>query len=265
MTKLLIAYSLAQALTDKAFVTFGLIKALLLAGFTWWLCGYSMWLWNRRFQMRIMHHVICAFAAFVTLVSIFFFQCLGELKNHALMDLKNWQQAYFSDADFGWKTFLQAHDNLQALYRSNGWQWDSSKYVQPPREMPADTSKYVLPLDHAEASEASLKIYCDRAIENLTLNRPDLSRILWKNSQIDMGPLREDLADHQSSHPGEIYDLSAGSLRIAGELCLEKLKQEVTNQVFHLRLALIGLFFSVQFVAFGLAGYSAYSGLKIDH
>ena len=132
MTKLLIAYSLAQALTDRSFVTFGLLKALLLAGFTWWLCGYSMWLWNRRFQMRIMHHLFCAFAAFVTLVTIFFFQCLGELKNHALADLKNWQQEYLGDGDFGWKTFLQTYDNLQALYQKNGWQWDSKNIHSPP-------------------------------------------------------------------------------------------------------------------------------------
>jgi len=263
MTKLLIAYSLAQALTDRAFVTFGLLKALLLAAFTWWLCGYSMWLWNRRFQMRIMHHLFCAFAAFVTLITIFFYQCLGELKNHALADLKNWQQEYLGDGDFGWKTFLQTYDNLQALYQKNGWQWDSQKYPQPPRQMPPDTRKYVLPLDRDEAREASLKIYCDRAIDNLSLNQPLLSQILWKNSQIDMQPLREDLADFQQGNPNGIYDLATGSLRIAGELCLEKLKQGVVNQVFYLRLAMIGLFLLAQFLAFGLASCAAYSDIKI--
>ena len=100
MTKLLIAYSLAQCLTDGAFVTFGLLKALLLAGVTWWLCGFSMWLWNRRFQMRLIHHVFCAFAAAVTMVSIFVFQCLGEVKSHALQDLQTWQEAYSSDVRF---------------------------------------------------------------------------------------------------------------------------------------------------------------------
>jgi hypothetical protein len=263
MTKLLIAYSLAQALTDRAFVTFGLIEALLLAGLTWWLCGYSMWLWNRRFKMRLIHHVFCALAAAVTLVSIFFFQCLGELKNHALTDLRNWQQAYISDSDYGWKTFLRASDSLQELYRDNGWSWDSNTYLKPPREMPFNPSKYVLPADRQEARETSLKIYCDRAIENLALNRPVLSQILWKNSQIDMKPLREDLADFQRDHLGGTYDLNAGSLRIAGELCMEKLKQEVANQVFYLRSAMIGIFLLAQFLAFGLASAAAYSDIKI--
>ena len=131
--------------------------------------------------------------------------------------------------------------------------------------MPSDQSKYILPLDREEAREASLKIYCDRAIENLTLNRPVLSQILWKHSQIDMGPLREDLADFQRDHRGGIYDLNVGSLRIAGELCLEKLKLEVTKQVLCLRFAMIGLFLLAQFVAFGLASFAAYSDIKLGN
>jgi hypothetical protein len=265
VTKLLLAYSLAQCLTDMGFVTFGLLKALLLAAFTWWLCGFSMWLWNRRFEMRPIHHVFCAFAAAVTLVSIFLFQCLGKVEEHALIDLKNWQNAYSSDGSFGWETFLQAHDKLQQIYQQNGWQWDSQKYLEPPRAMPSDQGKYILPLDRPEACEASLKIYSDRAVENLALNQPVLSQILWKNTQISLDPLREDLADFQRDHPVGIYSFTDGSLRVAGELCLETLNREVAKQVRNLRWALIGLFLLAQSAAFGLAGYSAYSGLKIDH
>jgi hypothetical protein len=266
MTKLLLAYSLAQCLTDGTFVAFGLLKALLLAGLTWWLCGFSMWLWNRRFQMRLIHHVFCAFAAAVTLASIFLFQCLGEVKRHALIDLENWQEAYRSDASFGWKTFLEASDRLRQLYSQNGWTWDSEKYLEPPREMPpSNHGTYILPEDREEAREATVKIYCDRAIENLGLNEPDLSRILWKNSQISLDTVRKDMDDFFHDNPMGIYDFTGGSLRIAGELCLEKLNLEVVKQVLHLRLALIGLFLLAQFVAFGLAGHSAYSDLRIDH
>ena len=53
MIKLLLAYSLAQSVLDKRFMAAGLVKALVLAAFTWWLCGFSMWLWNRRFQLRL--------------------------------------------------------------------------------------------------------------------------------------------------------------------------------------------------------------------
>src|ERR1017187_5207755 len=105
MIKLLLAYSLAQSFLDKRFMTAGLVKALLLAAFTWWLCGFSMWLWNRRFQLRLLHHAVCAFAAGVTLISTFLFQCLGEIKHNALRDLKHWQDNYLSDRAFDWLTF----------------------------------------------------------------------------------------------------------------------------------------------------------------
>ena len=265
MTKLLLAYSLAQCLTDRAFMAFGLIQALLLAALTWWLCGFSMWLWNRNFQMRLIHHIFCAFAAVVTLTSIFLFQCLGEVKKNALKDLANWRAAYRSDSDFAWNTFLLAHDKVQQIYLQNGWPWDSSQYPDPPREVPPDLGKYILPLNKPEACEASLKIYCDRASKNLALNQPILSQILFKNTQIDLEPLRRDLADFERDNPSGIYDFTTGSLRIAGELCLEKLNQEVTRQVRNLRLTLIGLFLLAQFTAFGLAGYSAYSRLKIEN
>lgn len=265
MTKLLFAYSLAQCFTDGAFVASELLKAMLLAGFTWWLYGFSLWLWNRDFKMRFIHHVFCAFAAATTLVSIFLFQCLGEVRKHALIDLKNWQAAYISDNAFGWRTFLQAHDKLQQIYQQNGWTWDSNKYLEPPRDMPSNPREYVLPLDQPEACEASLKIYCDRAIENLALNQSVLSQILWKKTQISLDPLRKDLSDFQHDSPGGIYEFTLGSLRIAGDLCLEKLGRDVAEQVLHLRLALIALFLFAQFITFGLAGYSAYSALDIKN
>jgi hypothetical protein len=262
MTKLLIAYSLAQCLTDRTFVTFGILKALFLAGFTWWLCAFSMWLWNRRFQMRFIHHVFCGFAAVITLMSIFVFQCLGEVKKRALQDLENWRESYSADSTYGWETFLKAHDSLRELYRQNGWQWDANRFVDPPRRLPPDTGRYILPLDHTEGREASLKIYCDRALDNLGLSRPVLSQILWGHATIDLDPMRQDLNAFMQENPGQIYNLTTGSLRIAGELCLEKLGREVAKQVVYLRYELVALFLLAQMIAFGLAGHAAYSALK---
>lgn len=238
---------------------------MLLAVFAWWLCGFSMWLWNRRFHMRLGHHLLCAITAIVTCSACFVFQCLGQVESHALEDLHHWRESYLSDGQFGWNTFLLAHDKLRELYRENGWAWDSRKYPEPPRTPPEDSGKYILPGDRQEGNAACLKIYCDRCITNLTASQPILSRILWQGEQIDINPLRNDLADFQQNNPGGIYDFTAGSLKIAGNLCLAQLDQEVPRLVWHFRLALIALFLLTQIFAFGLAGYSAYSDLKIDH
>jgi hypothetical protein len=265
MTKLLFAYCLAQSLTDKWFIAFGLLKSILLAGLTWVLCGFSMWLWNRRFHMRIAHHLVCAFAAVITCSAVFVFQCLGEVQNYAIKDLNQWRDSYTTDRQFSWDTFVLAHDKLRDLYRENGWAWDTHKYLEPPREAPGDSSRYVLPAERQEEKEASLKIYCDRCIENLNASQPTLSRILWNGGTIDMAPLRKDLSDFQQNNPKSIYDLSTGSLRIAADECLAKLDQEVRKEVFWTRAELITGFVVIQFIAFGFAGHSAYSSLKVNH
>ncbi len=265
MIKLLLAYSLAQSLLDKRFMTVGVVKALVLAAFTWWLCGFSMWLWNRRFQMRLLHHAACAFAATVTLISMFLFQCLSEVKQNALRDLKRWQVNYQADCEFNWLTFVQVSESLQQLYRQNGWEWNAQEYLDPPRDPPPDTSKYRVPLDKSEARELSLKLCCERTVLHLNTQEPVLAAILWKGSQIPTEALRKDLADFQRDNARAIYNYATGSLRIAGNLCLNKLEGEVSRQILALRITLIGLFLSVQLVAFGFAGHSAYSDLKLQH
>ncbi len=264
MIKLLLAYSLAQSFLDKSFMTAGILKSVALAVFTWWLCGFSMWLWNRRFQMRLIHHLLCAFAAAVTLVSVFLFQCLGDVKSNALRDLKHWQEDYLADRHFEWLTFVQVSESLQQLYRQKGWDWDAHKYPFPPHEVPPDSGRYQVPLDKQEAREISLRIYGDRTIEHLRTGQPVLSQILWKDSQIPIDAMLKDLADFQRNNAGGVYNYTTGSLRIAGELCLKKLGREVAKQVLFLRLGLIATFLVAQFSAFGFAGYSAYSDLKIN-
>jgi hypothetical protein len=265
MIKLLLAYSLAQCVLDKRFMTTALVKALVLAAFTWWLCGCSMWLWNRRFQLRLLHHAVCAFAAGVTLISMFLFECLGEIKHNALRDLKRWQGNYLSDRAFDWITFVQVSESLQQLYRQNGWEWNAHEYLDPPRDPPADPSKYRVPLDRPEARDLSLRLYCERTVQHLNSQEPVLAAILWKGSQIPREALQKDLADFRRDDSRGIYNYATGSLRIAGNVCLKKLEGEVSRQVLVLRVALIGLFLSVQLVAFGFAGHSAYSDLKLHH
>jgi hypothetical protein len=114
-----------------------------------------------------------------------------------------------------------------------------------------------------EARDVSLRLYCERTVQHLNSQEPVLAAILWKGSQIPTEALRKDLADFQRDNSRGIYNYSTGSLRIAGSLCLNKLEGEVSRQLLVLRAALIGLFLSVQIVAFGFAGHSAYADVKI--
>lgn len=110
----------------------------------------------------------------------------------------------------------------------------------------------------------SLRIYCDRAIEHLTTAQPVLSQILGKDSQIPIDALRKNLADFQHANSGAVFNYVTGSLRIAGQICLEKLEHGVVKHVFYLRSALVAVFIFAQFTAFGFAGHSAYSDLKMN-
>ena len=263
MIKLLLLYSVIQSALDKRFLGMSIFKSLLLAAFTWWLCGFSMWLWNRRFRLRLSHHLLCAVAAVVTLATIFIFQCLGEVQNNALRDLKRWQSDYLADRSFDWLTFVRVSESLQQLYRQNGWSWDSEKYIYPPHEAPPDSEKYAVPLDRKEAQDISLKIYCDRTVEHLTNELPVLSGILLHGAQVPTDSLRSDLASFQRTNESGVYDFTRGSLSIAGDFCLKQLGNEVSREILILRLWLVAIFMIVQLAAFGLAGHAAYSDLKM--
>ena len=221
--------------------------------------------------MRLMHHAFCALAALVTLLCVFTFQCLSDLKKTALDSIEDWRRAYERDGDYGWATLVQVHESLQQIYRQEGVAWDYAQYPSPPRQRPAEQDRYVVPLGDSKLSssgnsalkETSLKLYCDRAIDHLRAKEPVLSTILWKNPQIDMAPLREDLAEFWTNKPGGTYNFSSGSARIAGNLSVARLDYAVSHEVFWLRLKLGFGFLLAQLAAFGLAGHSAYSDLRL--
>ena len=263
MTRWLLEFSLNHSFSDKAFITFGIAKTVALAAFTWWLCGFSMWLWNRRFKMRMRHHVCCAFAALVTLLSIFTFQSVGGFKTYAAIAIQFWQEAYASDIPFHRATFVQTYDRLRDLYREKGWSWDSVDYPDP---RDASNPGHALPRqpDRPEVQELVLNSYRDRTIEHLKIREPILSKILWKDTQIDLGPLEKDVDDFFNENHGGNYSFETGTIRLTRELAVQILNTKIERQIPMLRLKLVGLFFGAQVLAFSLAGYSAYSELKMS-
>lgn len=266
MSRLLLEYALTNGVGNPIFLAFGLGKVIGLAGLTWWFCGFSMWLWNRRFRLTLRHHLLCGFAAMMTLITLFTFQCLLEVRRLALASIHLWQEEYATDNAYGWASFVQVSESLQQLYRQKGWEWDSKICRTPPHQLPAssDRGSYKVPLDKSEARELSLKIYVERAIEHFANGQPVLRKLLWSGSVLDMEPLRNDLANYQASHPNDTYNFTTGSTRIAGEQAAMRLDREISQQLLVLRLELVALFIIGQGIAFGFAAYSAYSDLKTN-
>src|ERR1039458_7117976 len=144
MTKLLLEFCLNQSFSDRFLVGFGLLKAVLIAAFAWWFCGFSMRLWNRRFRMCLMHHCFCALSAIITIAALFLFNCVGAMDKFVSLAVNVWQAEYQNDATYRHETFVLIYHQLQAMYQQNGWTWDYSKYPQP-TESPSIASQ-----DHAE-------------------------------------------------------------------------------------------------------------------
>jgi|CZKV01.1.fsa_nt_gi hypothetical protein len=269
MTKLLLEFCLNQSFSDRFLVGFGLLKAVLIAAFAWWFCGFSMRLWNRRFRMCLMHHCFCALSAIITIAALFLFNCVGAMDKFVSLAVNVWQAEYQNDATYRHETFVLIYHQLQAMYQQNGWTWDYSKYPQP-TESPSIASQdhaetFSIPWNsaHSDATSMSVKLLCDRAIEHFHERQPILGRILWGNVHVGPEPLRRDIDNFFAAHPGQSYPFDTGPARVAGGLAVEKLHQEVGRYINRLRWELIGICILAQLLVFGLAGYSAASDVKI--
>lgn len=261
MTKWILEFSWRHSLENGPFVTFGIARALLLAGFTWWLCGFSMWLWNRQFRLKFINHLFCAVAAVVTLLTICAYQCAGAFPQLAREAVQAWQNSYEKDTAYHHATFVQAYDALQQLYRERSWKWDYGQF-RDPRD--AHNPGNLLPSDvDGEVSELTMKIYRDRAVAYLGSREPVLSAILWKGAQLDLKPLKDDLREFVRSHPDTQYGVQSGTVRITALLAVDRLTNEIDHFNRLLRWKLLAIFFCAQLIAFSLAAHSAYSDLRI--
>lgn len=235
--------------SEKVFTSVVLIGALLLAGLCWWACSVYSHLWNRRFRVSITHHVMCAFAAMITLVAAIVFVSLRYAEAAAVISVEAWKVEL--DLDKGWanSTFATAYQRVKALGLE-----DFSKTPPPPLGS-------TIPAVNERSQIECAYTYATSAANHFNGRRPYLSSISSAQAEIPREVLRDDIRLHFATIDRN-YPTDKAIALVSREIRKE-LGAKLPRVVKVLRIQLLVVFVLCQLIPFGLVGWAAHRDLKV--
>lgn len=92
-----------------------LAGGLILSGLCWWLCSFYTHLWNKRYKVRLTHHLLCGLAAVITLGATVVFATLKHAASAADVSIEAWKVQLGMDQFWADQTFKQAYERVRSL------------------------------------------------------------------------------------------------------------------------------------------------------
>lgn len=228
-----------------------IVAALLLAGGCWWVCTNYYQLWNKRFQIGVVHQAFCALAALMTLVFTLVFVSMrytGEITQNAI---DKWHTKARADR----RTIDDAFRRGYAAVKASGLE-DFSNVP------PVDANNRYIPVTSVRTGEIASKAYVDSVTDDFRTKNSFLLRVL----ALPEAPLSAIQADRdvwRRSQPGVNYpmmravDFTATHIRNA-------LVPQAPKTVSYVRGMAVGMLLLFQAIPFALIGYSSYKDLKVQ-
>jgi hypothetical protein len=237
------------AVKDRALLTSTIIGGIVLAALCWWACCVYARLWNKKFRVIFLHHVFCALASVLTLVTAVTYVALRHAGEVAAVSVAVWEQQIAFDKQWSAKTFKQAYDRVKALGIE-----DFTGYPSPPVGQIIPTTSERAQLEYALT-------YARSAAAHFKAQRPFLNSILQTGSEVPAEVLRADIRAFFAGG-GKLYQGDKAIHLVAAKI-KEGLQTHLPRVLSVFRSCLIGLFLLGQLVAFGLVGWAAYRDLKV--
>ena len=244
----LTATSIFLSTNSQGFLT-AIALGLLLAALAWYGCAKYAQLWNRRFQVKPVHHLICALAAIVTLFASLIYPAFGYLHEAGEVSIAVWKARVQSDPVWASETFHETYLAVQKLGLE-----DFSDVPQP------GAPGSFIPVNHQESRYLAAATYASAACRDLAAQRPFLSLLVWARPSIPTETLAKDAQvwfQTNKSYPPQ-RAIALVTQEINGGLT-EQLPQTVTIG----RISLVLLFLLVQSLTFGSIGYASYRALRV--
>lgn len=223
--------------------------ALVLAAVCWWVCINYYQLWNKRFQINVVHQALCALAAVMTLVFTLVFVSMRYTSEITQSAINGWHAKARADR----RTIEAAFRHGYAAVKASGLE-DFSKVP------PLDASNRFIPITGVRSGEIASKAYVESVTSDFRSKNSFLLRVLT----LPDAPLSAIQADRDAwrrSHPKENYpmmravDFTATHIRNA-------LVPQAPKTVAYVRGVAIGLFLLFQAIPFAFIGFSAYKDLR---
>lgn len=234
--------------SEKVVTSVVLAGALFLAGLCWWACSVYSHLWNKRFRVSIIHHVMCAFAAVITLLAAIVFVFLRHAETAAGISVEAWKVELGLDKAWADSTFGSAYKNVKALGLEN-----FSNAPPPPIGS-------TIPAVNERSQIECAFTYATSAANHFNRRRPYLSTIASAKAEVPRDILRDDIRLHFATI-GRTYPTEK-AIALVGREIRQELGANLPRVVKILRIQLLVVFFLCQLVPFGFIGWAAYRDLK---
>jgi len=228
------------------------LLALALGALCWVGCSFYTKLWNKRFHVRIQHHLLCAVAAVLTILFTVTYHAVGNLEYIANRIIDQWSTNLVDDGKWREQTFATA---FYAVKEQNpGW------YIGKP--VPGSPGGATIYVNNDESQQLVAEIYVNEACGNFSTLNPFLGMMLRARPGISEEVIRRDIRTYFNNNPGESYD-PVWAISLAAEHIRKELLIQSPKTVGKTRLVLILLFLLVQMIPFGTIGYFAYKDLFV--
>ncbi len=222
---------------------------LLLAGLCWYGCYVYTRLWNKRFHVKPIHHVLCAIAALITLLFSVLYPALGYLREAGEASIAVWQAMVQQDPVWAAATFRNAFQAVRTLG------------IEDFRGVPVPGSPGSwIPTTKDKSRQEAASVYATAACTNFARTRPFLSKIVWARPGVPADVVFQDVHNWHQRNPN--YPPSR-AIALAVKQIQARLVAQVPQLVSLSRALAVALFFLAQAVPFGLVGWAAYRDIKV--
>lgn len=234
---------------EPATLALTLLGGAVLAALCWYACTVYTHFWNRRFNVTLVHHILCGFASAATLVFIVVFVSLYYTKEAALDSISIWETQVNGDSEWADATFATAYDKVKDL--------GIEDFSNAP---PPGSPDSLIPTNEDASRQTAASVYANEASRHFDTHRPFLSKIVWSSPGVPEETIFKDTAEWFETNP--TYPPSR-AIEIAATQIKEGLEPQVPRVLYMSRGAVAVLFVLVQAIPFGLIGWAAYRDIKV--
>jgi len=225
------------------------LLSLALGALCWIACSYYTRLWNKRFHVKLRHHLLCGIAALLTVIFTVLFYTVGNLEFIVNEMIDSWNEKLVENAQWHTQTYTIAFYAVKEQY--------PGEFRDVPE--PGRKNSYI-PFNNNSMIQTCVETYVNEACANFSTMHPLLDKMLSVRSGISEEKITKDIQDYFRTRKN-VYPLNR-AIVIAARHIRESLLEQSPKTVWKTRLILAALFLAVQLIPFGTIGYCAYKDLK---
>jgi hypothetical protein len=237
--------------TEPALFGITLLGGIVLAALCWWAATHYSKLFNLTFQITMLHQILCAGAALLTLIFFVLFVSLQFTRQIAQQAINTWNQEVTTDPRWQGQVYVKVYYAVKATGEE-----DFRNYPPP------SGGRVRFPLNKPLSKHLVAAVPANEALHLFQTTNPYLSHVLSLPSHMPDGAIINDVNGFFAQNPNGLYLVNRAVNLTAAEI-KGRLDPETPKAVLYARLILTAFFLLAQAIPFLWIGFAAYRDLQV--